>query len=163
MQLSSTENRVFQLAASGFVSAVKTIANGLNLNYRSGKDIFDLSGWLRTESGQDTSLGLILPKSVYDAFLRKFENFSYGTVSVTSGKEAPTDPTVVGSTISCDEPASGVVSLLVWNSTIQMFTDTGYVGSISGGRVSFTSLDPGFFVMATDSDGFCTPFLEVTA
>lgn len=159
--LTAIQNRMFQLAASGWIPLTIAKCNGLNLNWRSQYEIIVMRDWLRVESGQSGSLALVFSNDVYELFLSKLENFRYGTVAVTSSHAAPTNCAVNGSDIDCDEPASGTLALFSWNAGTQLFADTEDTASCAAGTCTFSAPGSGTYVVGFTGNEFPSLFLTI--
>lgn len=159
--LTAVQNRMFQIAASGWVPLTIVKCNGLNFNWRSQYEIVVMRDWLRIESGQIGSLARVFSNDVYELFLSKFENFRYGTVAVAASHVAPTNCTVTGSDIECDEPASGTLVLFSWNAGTQLFTDTEDTASCAAGTCTFSAPGSGIYVVGFTGNEFPSLFLTI--
>ena len=161
VELSAQTNRVYQLAASGFVSSLITAANALNLNFRSQNDIFFMKGWLMVESGASGSIALVFHGSVFNEFLRKFEGFAYGTTAVSASCAQPTNCAPAGSDVTCDDPGDQTLYLFSWNSGTQLFTDTEDTPSCATGTCTFSAPGSGTYVVSRGATYLPSTFLTV--
>lgn len=159
--LTAQQNRVFQLAASSYVSVTQTQMNNLNLNFRSQNDVTVMVNWLKIESAESGSLGFAFSDDVYTDFLDKYENFRYGTVSVGDSYAAPTNCIVSGSDIECDEPDSGTLSIFSWDAGTQLFTWEEVLQNVAGGKVTFANPGSGTYVVSLSASHFPCAFLTI--
>jgi len=150
----------WQIAASG-LSGLLGKMNGIPRAYAATQAQDEWTTWIRLEYGQPGSLALIFPIEVYIAILGKLEGYNYGNVRIQESKKPPQNPSVTGSTITCDIPASGTVKLYAWN--FVDFVESAIVGGINENRLEFSSVPAGIYVLADDTLAkFPTTFLTVS-
>jgi len=151
----------WQIAASG-LSGLLGKMNGIPRAYAATQAQDEWTTWIRLEYGQSSSLALIFPIEVYIAILGKLEGYNYGNVRIQESKKPPQNPTVNGSTIACDIPAtSETVKLYAWN--FVDFVESAIVGVINGNRLEFANVPAGIYVLADDTLAkFPTTFLTVS-
>lgn len=160
--LTDTQNRFFQLAASGWVSQTQTYINNLNINFRSQNSISVMRDWLKVMSAQSGSLALAFPDAVHDLFLSKFEGFQLRqTISIPNDHQAPQNCSVSGSDIECDDNTGKEERLFSWNAGTQLFTDTGASASCAAGTCTFSNPGSGTYVVGFTGAEFCTTYLTI--
>jgi hypothetical protein len=160
VELSDLQQKVFQLAASGWVDLVTTHLTGVSTAWRARGGVEkEGANWLFIEAAQSDSLNQEFPVEVYTNFLSRFDRDSllYGDVVVAEDNTAPTGCSVSGANeITCDVPTNGkTLTLFSWD--FVSFTDTEKV-AVDG---VFSGVSAGNYVVGFTGAEFCTPFLTV--
>jgi hypothetical protein len=161
LELTAQQQRLYDLAGTGYVAAVTTQANGLNRNFRSQNDIQIMRNWLKIEAGYSGSLAIVDHDSVYTLFLMKFENFAFGTVAVSSAAAQPTSCAVNGSDIECDDPGDQTLYLWSFDTGTRLATDTEDSPSCATGTCTFSSPGSGVYLVSRGVDYFPSTFLTI--
>ena len=157
----------WQIAASGLLSLIAEL-NSVPKAYVAQQERVesllripsDLLGWMKFKYGMSTSLGLVFPSEVYEGLFAMMEGYFYGNTRIVEGKEPPGNISVVGDTISCDLPVSGVIRLYAWN--FVAFDESEITGVVNGSQLVFSDVPAGVYVLADNSfEKFPSSFLTV--
>ena len=165
--LTYQQQSMFRICADAddFVSLVRVVASSLPIDYRAQAGFSVFENYLKIELGRPTRIGRVFPNEVYQLFVSKFDEDSwhYDDLVVDADHLPPQNVSVVGDEISCDEHVTKTTHLFKWNTTEKIFEDTEVTGSVDGGRVTFSGLANGYYVLGYTGNEFCTVRLQVNA
>lgn len=157
-------NAIWKLAASGTTSILLTAmtadANRIAGNAAIDRDSF--AHWLQVRIAQPTSLNLVYPIQVYYSYLEYIDGYEFNATRLLASAEPPANPLVSGTSVTCDEDASGAsrtARLYLWD--YANFSNSGINGVLDGEGWTFENVPPGNCVLAFETESLPTAFLTV--